>query len=133
MLDAGLAQTPGLTLIERPDQEGFVASSFQFLLLDWTAEAIQAVLARSAARGVELKWFGAPDPVAFTSRYDSWTYAPSHPMPRTDRVLAGLIDMRLPLTFSLEDCAQIARILRAEISAVFQGDLSAPAASARAD
>jgi hypothetical protein len=26
--------------------------------------------------------------------------------------LAGLLDMRLPLTFSLEDCALIARIIR---------------------
>ena len=133
VLEQGLAQTPGLTLIDRPKAEGFVASSFQFLLLDWTAQAIQAVLSRCAARGVELKWFGAPEPVAFTSRYDSWTYAPSTPMPRTDRVLAGLIDMRLPLTFSLDDCAQIARILRAEVSAVFQGDLSAPITTARAD
>ena len=42
-------------------------------------------------------------------------------MPKSDRVLAGIIDMRVPLTFSLEDCAQIARIIRAEVSAVYQG------------
>lgn len=121
VVEAGLRDCPGLTLIERPAKEGFVASSFQFLLPGWTAEAVQAVMARCAARGVELKWFGAPEPVAFTSRYDSWRYAPSAPMPATDRVLAGLIDMRLPLTFSLEDCAQIARIIRAEVAAVWQG------------
>ena len=57
---------------------------------------------------------------AFTSRYDSWRYAPADPMPATDRILAAILDMRLPLTFSLDDCAQIARILRAEISAVHQ-------------
>jgi len=28
--------------------------------------------------------------------------------------------MRLPLTFSLDDCALIARIIRAEVSAVWQ-------------
>jgi len=28
--------------------------------------------------------------------------------------------MRLPLTFSLDDCALIARIIREEVSAVFQ-------------
>jgi len=28
--------------------------------------------------------------------------------------------MRVPLTFSLEDCALIARIIRGEVSAVFQ-------------
>ena len=41
-------------------------------------------------------------------------------MPATDRVLAGLLDMRVPLTFSLEDCALIARIIRAEVGAVYQ-------------
>lgn len=121
VVEAGLAQVPGLTLTDRPEAEGFVASSFQFLLLDWTPEAIRAVVARCAARGVELKWFGAPDPVAFTSRYDSWTYAPSVPMPATDRILHGILDMRLPLTFSLDDCVLIARIVRAEVSAVWQG------------
>jgi len=37
-------------------------------------------------------------------------------MPATDRVLKGVMDMRLPLTFSLEDCAQIARIIRDEVA-----------------
>jgi dTDP-4-amino-4,6-dideoxygalactose transaminase len=121
-LEAGLSEMPGLRLIPRPDHERFVGSSFQFLLLDWPAAKVQAVVARAAARGVELKWFGAPDPVAFTSRYDHWRYAAPDPLPRTDRILAGLIDMRLPLTFSPEDAAQIGRILRAEVSAVWQGE-----------
>ena len=81
---------------------------------------MQNVIRRCAARGVELKWFGAAEPKGFTSRYDSWRYAPSAPMPATDRVLAGLLDMRVPLTFSLEDCALIARIIRAEVGAVYQ-------------
>lgn len=120
VLESGLADTPGLRLIPRPDKEHFVASSFQFLLLDWAADAVADVLRRCAARGVELKWFGGAEPTGFTSRYDSWRYAPSPPMPQTDRVLAGIIDMRLPLTFSLDDCALIARIIRAEVSAVYQ-------------
>jgi len=69
--------------------------------------------------GVELKWFGAAEPVGFTSRYDSWAYAPSAPMPSSDRVLHGIIDMRLPLTFSLEDCALVARILGEEVTLAF--------------
>ncbi|MGH1329945.1 MAG: DegT/DnrJ/EryC1/StrS family aminotransferase [Paracoccaceae bacterium] len=120
VVETGLQNTPGLLIIERPDEEAFVGSSIQFLLLDWREEAIRAVLARCAARGVELKWFGAPEPSAFTSIYSSWRYAQSAPMPATDRILHSIIDMRLPLTFSLEDCAQIARIIRAEVSAVFQ-------------
>ncbi|MEQ9693658.1 aminotransferase class I/II-fold pyridoxal phosphate-dependent enzyme [Shimia sp. SDUM112013] len=121
IVEEALRGTPGLTLVERPEQETYVGSSIQFLLLDWDPAQIGAVLERCAARGVELKWFGGPEPVAFTSRYDSWRYAPSVPMPATDRVLAGIIDMRLPLTFSLEDCVLIARIIRTEVGAVWQG------------
>ena len=82
--------------------------------------AIDEVIARCLKRGVELKWFGGAEPVGFTSRYDSWRYAPSEAMPGSDRILRGILDMRLPLTFSLEDCALIARIIRAEVGAVYQ-------------
>jgi dTDP-4-amino-4,6-dideoxygalactose transaminase len=119
-VDTGLRETPGLRLIERPSEEGFVASSFQFLLLDWAADAVAEVIDRCKSRGVELKWVGGAEPAGFTSRYDSWRYAPSEPMPHSDRVLAGIVDMRLPLTFTLDDCAIIARIIRSEVSAVYQ-------------
>lgn len=120
VVEAGLRDTPGLSLIDRPALESFVASSFQFLLADWPSDAVRAVLTRCKDRGVELKWFGGAEPVGFTSRYDSWRYAPSPAMPDSDRVLAGIVDMRLPLTFSLDDCTLIARIIRAEVSAVWQ-------------
>jgi dTDP-4-amino-4,6-dideoxygalactose transaminase len=128
-LEAGLAGLPGLRLIPRPEEEVYVASSFQFLLPDWEAARVEALVARCLARGVELKWFGAADPVAFTSRYMHWAYANPVPMPQTDRVLAGLIDMRLPLTFTPEDAALIARIIKAEVGAVWQGEV-APVARA---
>ena len=121
VMEDGLQDCPGLQLIRRPEQEHFVASSFQFLLLDWHKDKVAAVLQRCKARGVELKWFGGAEPTGFTSRYDSWRYAPSTPMPASDWVLAGVIDMRLPLTFSLDDCALIARIIRDEVSIVYQG------------
>jgi len=119
-VEAGLRNTPGLTIVERPEAEVFVGSSIQFLLLDWSDEKVNEVLSRCAARGVELKWFGGAEPNGFTSRYDSWRYAPSDRMPETDRVLKSIVDMRLPLTFSLEDCQLIARIIRDETSTVFQ-------------
>lgn len=119
-LEAGLRDTPGLMVIDRPAEETIVGSSIQFLLLDWTGSAVQDVIKRCLARGVELKWFGAAEPTAFTSRYDSWRYAPSSPMAASDRILAGVVDMRVPLTFSLDDCALIARIIRSEVSAVYQ-------------
>jgi hypothetical protein len=107
--------------VARPEAETFVGSSFQFLLPGWSAARVGAFLGRTLARGVELKWFGADQPVAFTSRYDHWKYVDAVALPQTDRILAGLIDMRVPLTFSVEDCAQIARIIRAEALAVGQG------------
>ena len=119
-LEAGLRDTPGMQLIERPEIETIVGSSIQFLLLDWSDDSIRDVVSRCGARGVELKWFGAPEPVAFTSKYDSWTYADPQPMPKSDRILHGIVDMRVPLTFSIEDCDLIAQIIRAEVSAVFQ-------------
>ncbi len=119
-VEAGLENTPGMSIITRPSQERIVGSSIQFLLDGWDGDRVVEVINRCAARGVELKWFGAADPVAFTSRYQHWRYAPSQDLPQTDAVLAGLIDMRLPLTFDTEDCALIARIIRAEVSAVYQ-------------
>ncbi|WP_439138037.1 DegT/DnrJ/EryC1/StrS family aminotransferase [Roseicyclus sp.] len=115
MLEVGLRNVPGLQLIARPAQESIVGSSFQFLLPGWSAERVRALLAACAVRGVELKWFGAAEPVAFTSRYDSWRYAPAQRLPRTDAILAGLIDMRLPLTFSEADVGLIATIIRDEV------------------
>ncbi|MCB2115914.1 MAG: DegT/DnrJ/EryC1/StrS family aminotransferase [Rhodobacteraceae bacterium] len=129
-MEAGLRGTHGLSLIERPEGEDFVASSFQFLLPDWPAGQVRAFLARAAARGVELKWFGAAEPQGFTSRHDSWRYAPAQSLPQTDRVLAGLIDMRLPLTFSEADVALIARILRQEVATVLQSGEELAAAPA---
>ncbi len=119
-VESGLRGTPGLTVIERPEEESFVGSSIQFLLLDWPDDMVRDAVARCAARGVHLRWFGAAEPEGYTSRYDSWRYAASAPMPSSDRVLRAILDMRLPLTFSLEDCALIARIIRAEVGAVWQ-------------
>ncbi|WP_317057749.1 DegT/DnrJ/EryC1/StrS family aminotransferase [Roseovarius rhodophyticola] len=124
-VEEGLRNTPGLTVVDRPEEETYVGSSIQFLLLNWSTEAVNDVVARCAARGVELKWFGGAEPTGFTSRYDSWRYAPSERMPESDRILRGILDMRLPLTFSLEDCALIARIIRAEVGAVWQGQQAA--------
>jgi len=132
-LEAGLRDTPGVRLIPRPAHEAFVGSSFQFLLPGWEVARINALVARSAAHGVEMKWFGAPEPVAFTSRYEHWAYAGGQSCPQTDRVLSGLIDMRLPLTFSVEDAALIARIIRAAVLTVLQADTVEEIAAPLAD
>lgn len=128
-LEAGLQGIPGVRLVLRPEEEAYVGSSFQFLLPDWEEVRIVAFLAACAARGVELKWFGAADPVAFTSRYVHWRYAGAQSCPQTDRILAGLVDMRLPLTFTPQDVAQIARIIRDEALRIGQAEVVAPVAA----
>jgi dTDP-4-amino-4,6-dideoxygalactose transaminase len=114
-VEEGLRNTPGLKIVERDPRERIVGSSIQFLLPGFSPGEIGAVVEACRLRGVELKWFGAEEPVAFTSRYDSWRYAPAQRLPRTDAILAGLMDMRLPLTFSVSDAGLIAEIIRDEV------------------
>lgn len=111
MVEDGLRGQAPVALIPRPAAEVPVGSSIQFRLPDLTASQCRAVLSEAAARGVELKWFGDHAPVGFTSAHSSWRYVTAQELPRTDRVLACLFDMRLPLTFSTEDCALIAAII----------------------
>jgi len=109
-----------IRLPHRPHEESYVGSSIQFLVPGIAPETAQAFLAEAARRGVELKWFGAEEPVGFTSAHRSWRYMAPQSLPRTDRVLSGLFDMRLPLTFSLEDCDLIAAHILDAISAVME-------------
>ena len=51
--------------------------------------------------------------MGFTSSYDSWRYIPDLPdLKNTKKVLATMCDMRLPLTFTTEDCDLIVAIIR---------------------
>ncbi|SHH58793.1 DegT/DnrJ/EryC1/StrS family aminotransferase [Marivita hallyeonensis] len=104
----------------RPEEERYVGSSFQFLMPDATPEMMQQVVHGAKALGVELKWFGADSPVGFTSNHQSWRYVPAQTLPKTDAILAGLLDMRIPLTFSLEDCAHVADIIAHVVGRVTQ-------------
>ncbi len=119
-VESRLQNATGIKVIERPEKEAYVMSSFQFLCPELSDAQMIDVQKRTGNRGVELKWFGADSPVGFTSRHDSWTYAEAQNLPQTDRVLAGLFDMRLPLTFTLEDCDMLAAIIREEVGAVYQ-------------
>jgi dTDP-4-amino-4,6-dideoxygalactose transaminase len=101
----------GIYVPHRPEQERYVGSSFQFLMPEASKETVQQVVAGAKALGVELKWFGADSPVGFTSNHQSWRYVAPQNLPKTDAILAGLLDMRIPLTFSLADCAHVADII----------------------
>ena len=106
-----LESVPGVRVPRRPDQEKYVGSSIQFMVPGQEEAGIRKLVEACLARGVELKWFGDSEPVAYTSRYDSWRYLEEQSLPVTDRVLASLLDMRIPLTFSVEDCRRIGRII----------------------
>ena len=101
----------GVTTIKLPSAETHVGSSIQFRLPDFTDAQCRALLDAAATRGVELKWFGAKEPAGFTSAHPSWRYVPAQDMPKTDRIMATLFDMRLPLSFSQDDCALIAELI----------------------
>ena len=112
VLEQGLRRSSHLRLPERRQHEAFVGSSIQMQTPALERDAIPRFVAACAERGVELKWFGDDQPRAFTSRYDSWRYLGDVPeLPQTLAVLAKTLDMRIPLTFSQDDCAQIAEIV----------------------
>jgi dTDP-4-amino-4,6-dideoxygalactose transaminase len=103
-----LARHDAIRLPRRPRAEFYVGSSIQFRVPGFGGEDSTAFVARLAEAGVEVKWFGAPQPVAFTSDHHSWQYVAPQSLPRTDAILSGLFDMRLPLTFDLDDCLLLA-------------------------
>ena len=113
-MEDGLKHVPAIHLIRRDPGLERVGSSFQFVMPDRRAAWIVDFVARCGARGVELKWFGAERAEGFTSSHRNWAYAGRASLPRTDRVLAGLLDMRLPLTFRVEDCEIISAIIADE-------------------
>ena len=105
---AALSQHPTIRMAHRPAHEHYVGSSLQFRIPGLSMDASKDFIADLAIRGVEVKWFGASQPVAFTSAHQSWRYVAPQDLPQTDRILSTLFDMRLPLTFSLDDCDLIA-------------------------
>lgn len=107
-----LQQAQHITLPQRPEREQFVASSIQFSLPAFTEIQIQQMVIECERQGVILKWFGDANPKGYTSRYDSWQYLDNLPdLLQTQAVLAKLLDMRLPLTFTIEDCQLVAEII----------------------
>ena len=116
-LDADLRTIDGISLPVRPQSEFFVGSSIQFRVDSIAKSDIPDFLSRCARRGVDLKWFGADRPTAFTSRYDSWEYLDDIPeLPATKAALDKVIDMRVPLTFTTDDCAIITEIIKEEVA-----------------
>ena len=115
-LERALGQCPDIELSTRPTAERYVGSSLQFRVAGINPTAAENLVQACAARGVELKWFGAATPHGFTSRYDSWRYIEERQeLPNTLAILASTFDLRIPLTFELDDMTLIGTIINEEV------------------
>jgi len=111
-LEQQLAQNSQIQLPARPEKEYYFGSSLQFRVEALAPDQIDDFISTCATRGVELKWFGGEQPQGFTSRYDSWRYIKSKQhLPNTLAILATTFDLRIPLTFSVEDMVLIGEII----------------------
>ncbi|MCZ8044943.1 MAG: DegT/DnrJ/EryC1/StrS aminotransferase family protein [Beijerinckiaceae bacterium] len=118
-IGAAIARSQHVRLPPRSPKERYGATSVQFSLLGFDDAEITAVLDRCAARGLPIKWFGAGRQRGFTSAPRHWRYAGEQgPMAQTHAVLAGLCDIRTPLSLTDEDCDLVAEILREAIETV---------------
>lgn len=115
ILETHFRNAPGIVIPERQQHEFFVGSSIQFRPEHLPKQSIPDFVSRCGNRGVELKWFGEDEPRGFTSRYDSWKYLGEQEMlPGTLKVLEKTCDMRVPLTFTPDDCHVIGAIISEE-------------------
>jgi len=113
VLEKGLNEIDAITVPSRPPKEHFVGSSIQFTLENLSYGQMERFLAACDQRGVRLKWFGWKEPRGYTSTYESWQYFCATPdLPQTKRVLDHMCDMRIPLTFTVQDCEIISLIIR---------------------
>ena len=97
-----------------------MGSSLQFTLTGADLPGVETFLKTCAARGVEIKWFGAKEPVGFTSSWESWQYIKDRqPLPRTRKTLDFMCDFRIPLTFTMEDCKIVADVIKQVVEETF--------------
>ena len=117
-LQDGLGDIAGLSPIYRDAREFYVGSSIQFRVEGLSGTAIERFVAEAASCGVFLKWFGAPRTAGFTSRYDQWGYAMAEgSLANADRILATLVDMRIPVGLDADDCDTILAVLKESMAA----------------
>ena len=116
-IEAGLAKLGGVRTIPVEPLAEPVRSSLQFLVERPPAQ-IADFVQETAKHGVFLKWFGAERTVGFTSRYDQWNYAKGDgKLTKAPDILARLIDMRIALSFTEDDCDTIVQVIAEALEA----------------
>jgi dTDP-4-amino-4,6-dideoxygalactose transaminase len=110
-LERELTKTKLVSIPARNAKEAYIASSIQFSLT-LKPDQIEHFLKECGLRGLYIKWFGTPTPIAFTSNYEHWHYLASKPeIPHSKAVLDQLLDLRTPLSLTDEDCVLIGKIV----------------------
>ena len=106
-----LKEINGIEVPVRFEEEKYVGSSIQFRIPGISKSDSELFVKKNKELGVELKWFGNDDPSGFTSNHKSWKYVNRQRLNVSDKILSGLFDLRLPLTFSIDDCKHISKII----------------------
>ena len=106
-----LKEINGIEVPVRFEEEKYVGSSIQFRIPGISKSDAELFVTKNKELGVELKWFGNDDPSGFTSNHKSWKYVSRQQLNMSDKILSGLFDLRLPLTFSIDDCKHISKII----------------------
>ena len=111
VVEAALKEIKGIEVPLRYEEERYVGSSIQFRIPSITATEAELFIKKNKELGVELKWFGNDDPSGFTSNHKSWKYVVPQQLNNSDEILSSLFDLRLPLTFSIDDCIHLSKII----------------------
>jgi dTDP-4-amino-4,6-dideoxygalactose transaminase len=106
-----LKEINGIEVPVRFEEEKYVGSSIQFRIPGISKSDAELFVKKNKELGVELKWFGNDDPSGFTSNHKSWKYVSRQQLNKSDEILSSLFDLRLPLTFSIDDCKHISKII----------------------
>lgn len=111
-----LASHQAIRIQHHPAAEAYVGSSLQFLLPDISNVDAHNLVAQQAQNGIEVKRVGAQEPVGLTSSHHSGCFTTQQDLPSTNENLAGLLDLRLLLAFSLDDCCLLAEHILKQVS-----------------
>ena len=111
LVESALKEIKGIEVPLRFEEERYVGSSIQFRIPGITVTEAELFIKKNKELGVELKWFGNDDPSGFTSNHKSWKYVGRQQLNNSDEILSSLFDLRLPLTFSIDDCIHLSKII----------------------
>lgn len=122
-ISSRLSRAQQVRLPERSPNERYSATSVQFSLQGLSQHEISEVIGQCKARGLPVKWFGAPHQIGFTSAPRHWHYAGDQgALSQTHAVLAGLCDIRTPVTLTDEECDLVGDIVCWAIDAVVSAE-----------